>query len=67
MFVPSNRDVHHDPIYPQPPYNLQKDDRVYFVSDPCVLSLGGVIVGLTSTDVLLHLGTEEISFPPGKL
>ena len=67
MFVPSYRDVHHDPIYPQPPYNQKNDDRVHFVSDPCVLSVNGIVVGITSTDVLLHLGTEEISFPPGKL
>jgi len=31
------------------------------VSDPCTLDIDGFIVGLTSTDVLFHLGAEEIS------
>ena len=35
--------------------------RVHFVSDPCTLVLDDVIIGITSTDVLMHLGAEEIS------
>uniref|UniRef100_A0A8C0G4J1 DNA polymerase alpha subunit B n=1 Tax=Chelonoidis abingdonii TaxID=106734 RepID=A0A8C0G4J1_CHEAB len=69
VFVPSLRDVHHDFIYPQPPfsYELSKDDkqRVHFVSDPCTLAINGVIFGLTSTDLLFHMGTEEISSSSG--
>uniref|UniRef100_K7FUT6 DNA polymerase alpha subunit B n=1 Tax=Pelodiscus sinensis TaxID=13735 RepID=K7FUT6_PELSI len=70
VFVPSLRDVHHDYIYPQPPftcYDLSKDDkqRVYFVSDPCTLAINGVIFGLTSTDLLFHMGAEEISSSSG--
>ena len=67
MFVPSYRDVHHEPVYPQPPYNVGKDEKVHFVSDPSVINVGGVVIGLTSTDILLHLGTEEICYPPGTL
>uniref|UniRef100_A0A452HUX8 DNA polymerase alpha subunit B n=1 Tax=Gopherus agassizii TaxID=38772 RepID=A0A452HUX8_9SAUR len=69
VFVPSLRDVHHDFIYPQPPfsYELSKDDkqRVHFVSDPCTLAINGIIFGLTSTDLLFHMGTEEISSSSG--
>ncbi|XP_078004545.1 DNA polymerase alpha subunit B isoform X3 [Phascolarctos cinereus] len=66
VFVPSLRDVHHQPVYPQPPFSfpeLPKEDikRVHFVSDPCNLSINGVILGLTSTDLLLHMGAEEIT------
>lgn len=32
-----------------------------FVSEPCSLSINGVIFGLTSTDLLFHMGAEEIS------
>uniref|UniRef100_A0A6I8N3K0 DNA polymerase alpha subunit B n=1 Tax=Ornithorhynchus anatinus TaxID=9258 RepID=A0A6I8N3K0_ORNAN len=65
VFVPSLRDVHHDLVYPQPPfscYELPKEDRqrVLFVSDPCTLSVNGVVFGLTSTDLLFHMGSEEI-------
>ncbi|XP_053908412.1 DNA polymerase alpha subunit B isoform X2 [Cuculus canorus] len=70
VFVPSLRDVHHDFVYPQPPFlcpELPKDDkpRVHFVSDPCTLDIDGVVFGLTSTDLLLHMGAEEISSSSG--
>ncbi|XP_049691626.1 DNA polymerase alpha subunit B isoform X2 [Accipiter gentilis] len=70
VFVPSLRDVHHDYIYPQPPFlypELPKDDkpRVHFVSDPCTLDVDGVVFGLTSTDLLFHMGAEEISSSSG--
>jgi len=34
---------------------------VHLVSDPCTLDIDGITIGLTSTDVLFHLGAEEIS------
>ncbi|KAJ7307420.1 hypothetical protein JRQ81_009438 [Phrynocephalus forsythii] len=66
VIVPSLRDVHHVCIYPQPPFagcELSKEDkqRVLFVSDPCTLEVNGVVLGLTSVDLLFHMGSEEIS------
>ncbi|KAM4586184.1 DNA polymerase alpha subunit B [Fundulus diaphanus] len=66
VFVPSQRDVHHDFIYPQPPFNLptlDKDQaqRVTLAPDPCTLLIDGVTYGATSTDILFHMGAEEIS------
>lgn len=34
--------------------------RVQLVSEPCTLSINGVMFGLTSTDLLFHIGAEEI-------
>ncbi|XP_047375032.1 DNA polymerase alpha subunit B isoform X2 [Sciurus carolinensis] len=70
VFVPSLRDVHHEPVYPQPPFNcsdLSREDkkRVLCVSEPCSLSVNGVIFSLTSTDLLFHMGAEEISSSSG--
>ncbi|XP_026125061.1 DNA polymerase alpha subunit B [Carassius auratus] len=70
VFVPSQRDVQHHYIYPQPPFNLtnlSKDDsaRVTLAPDPCTLLIGNVTFGLTSTDILFHLGAEEISSGTG--
>ncbi|XP_078283843.1 DNA polymerase alpha subunit B [Rhinoraja longicauda] len=66
VFVPSLRDVHHDFVYPQPPFHCfepAKEDkgRVHFVSDPTTLSINGVVFGVTSTDVLMHMSAEEIN------
>lgn len=70
VFVPSFRDVHHEFVYPQPPfscYDVAKEDkqRVHFVSDPCTLDVNGVVFGVTSTDLLFHMGAEEISSSSG--
>uniref|UniRef100_A0A8C8I4T0 DNA polymerase alpha subunit B n=1 Tax=Oncorhynchus tshawytscha TaxID=74940 RepID=A0A8C8I4T0_ONCTS len=70
VFVPSQRDVHHHFIYPQPPFilpDLSKDDakRMTLVPDPCTLLIDGVTFGLTSTDILFHMGAEEISCASG--
>ncbi|XP_062892392.1 DNA polymerase alpha subunit B isoform X3 [Mobula hypostoma] len=66
VFVPSLRDIHHDLVYPQPPFysfEPSKDDkrRVHFVSEPCTLNISGVVFGVTSTDVLIHMTAEEIN------
>jgi len=66
VMVPSSRDAVGYPVYPQPPF---PSSPLYLpnmrcVSDPCVLDISGVHVALTSSDILFHLGKEEISFPP---
>lgn len=35
--------------------------QVHWVCDPCTLNIDGVIIGLSSTDILFQLGAEEIS------
>lgn len=45
-------------LTPALPVSLQ---RVRLVSEPCTLSINGVTFGLTSTDLLFHMGAEEIS------
>lgn len=72
VFVPSHRDVHHHFVYPQPPFESRiskaeggVSERIHFVSDPCTLVVNNVTIGLTSMDVLLHLGSEETVCPPG--
>ncbi|EDV23732.1 uncharacterized protein TRIADDRAFT_57222 [Trichoplax adhaerens] len=69
VFVPSTRDVHHDFIYPQPPFTLPSSlktaPEIHFVSDPCTLIVNDVTIGLTSTDILFHMGAEETASPPG--
>eukprot|EP01102_Stenamoeba_stenopodia_P008336 TRINITY_DN2391_c0_g1_i1.p1 TRINITY_DN2391_c0_g1~~TRINITY_DN2391_c0_g1_i1.p1 ORF type:complete len:760 (-),score=242.06 TRINITY_DN2391_c0_g1_i1:1979-4099(-) len=66
VFVPSLRDIHHIPVMPQPPFTLPtaiaSNSRVISASNPATLKIGnGVLVGVTSTDVLRHLSAFEIS------
>ena len=64
--VTSARDAVGYPVYPQPPFPWAQTfaKNIKPLSDPCVLDIAGVRLAVTSTDVLFHLGKEEISFPP---
>jgi len=62
LMVPSWHDAHHDSVYPVPPFVLRKQyAKLILAPDPCVVDIHGLVVGVTSTDVLLHLRKEEIS------
>eukprot|EP00112_Aurelia_sp_Birch-Aquarium-sp1_P011868 Seg2494.2 transcript_id=Seg2494.2/GoldUCD/mRNA.D3Y31 product="DNA polymerase alpha subunit B" protein_id=Seg2494.2/GoldUCD/D3Y31 len=70
IFVPSQRDVFHHFVYPQPPFERPKElkdvEKVTFASDPSTILVNDVVFGVTSTDILFHLGAEETSsFAPG--
>jgi len=44
-----------------------KDPRIYLVSNPSTVKINNFIIGVTSTDALFHLSTEETNtnLPPG--
>jgi len=67
VLVPSSRDACTLPVYPQPPVQLTDSvtkPNLHCVSDPSTITVSGVTLGVSSTDILFHLGKEEISFPP---
>jgi len=68
ILVASARDPHHHLVYPTPPYSLTLPEEVpaniLLAPDPCMFSCEGIIFGATSTDILFHLGREEMAFPP---
>jgi len=68
ILVPSQRDVHEHPVYPQPPANIGNPDlwegKLHSMPDPAVFTVNGLSVGVTASDILFHLGKEEIHFPP---
>ncbi|XP_069682292.1 DNA polymerase alpha subunit B isoform X2 [Periplaneta americana] len=62
VLIPSFRDVHHHSVYPVPPFMLRKHyTNLTLAPDPCILNVDGLVIGATSTDILFHLGKEEIS------
>ncbi|GLV42254.1 DNA polymerase alpha subunit 2 [Carabus blaptoides fortunei] len=65
VLVSSCLDVHHFNIYPTPPFDLsEKYANLHLMPDPSVISLNGLIIGLTSVDVLFHLARAEFNYPP---
>ncbi|XP_043273450.1 DNA polymerase alpha subunit B isoform X2 [Venturia canescens] len=64
VLIPSYRDAHHDPVYPTPEYDIPKSLRtanLHLMPDPCMLDIEGLTIGVTSVDVIRHIGSEEIS------
>lgn len=66
IVVTSSQDAVAAPIYPTPPAALKKSlSLLQIVSDPSMLSINGLVVGITSVDILMHLGKQELSFSAG--
>uniref|UniRef100_T1IIF5 dipeptidyl-peptidase III n=1 Tax=Strigamia maritima TaxID=126957 RepID=T1IIF5_STRMM len=62
IIVPSLRDLHHAHfVYPTAPFSHPELKGVHFMPDPCVLDINGVAIGITSVDILFHLGKDELS------
>ncbi|XP_046401984.1 DNA polymerase alpha subunit B isoform X2 [Ischnura elegans] len=75
VLVSSARDVHAHPVYPTPAYAFlpggraaqymssdgTKRPRLILAPDPCLLDVSGVVIGVTATDILMHLGREEMA------
>lgn len=62
ILVSSNKDICSQVVYPSPPYSIS--GHILCVSDPALLDVEGIVVAVTATDILFHLGKEETSFPP---
>ncbi|XP_068982643.1 DNA polymerase alpha subunit B isoform X1 [Bombus flavifrons] len=71
ILVPSNRDVHHHPVFPTPEFVLNTNKlgssttNICSMPDPCIINVDGLHIGVTSVDVLRHLGQQEVSNTPG--
>jgi DNA polymerase alpha subunit B len=67
VLIPSLNDIHHDFVYPQPPFRFDHDfdvpdaKDVVFMSNPATFCVNEVTVGVNASDILMHLGPEEIS------
>ncbi|KMT07540.1 hypothetical protein BVRB_6g151510 [Beta vulgaris subsp. vulgaris] len=63
LLVPSIRDANHDPVFPQPPFDLTSEniDQITSITNPGVFDANEVKVGCCTVDVIKHLSGEEIS------
>jgi DNA polymerase alpha subunit B len=48
-------------VYPTPSVRTSVDHpNLFLAPDPCILDIDGFQIGVTSADVLMHLGKEEL-------
>lgn len=61
--VSSYKDCNSQFIYPTPqlPLKDRHYENLHLFPDPSIFKAGGVLIGVTSTDILMHIGREEIS------
>jgi len=62
MIIPSTADVHHVPVFPQPPFEVQNTEgleQVTFLPNPCVVAVAGTTIAACSADVLQQLSESE--------
>ncbi|GMH43711.1 hypothetical protein BSKO_11633 [Bryopsis sp. KO-2023] len=66
MVIPSTRDAHCFPVFPQPPF-LSVPDGVSSIPNPCSFVVGGCLFGTSSQDVVKHMsmGVSEKLVNPG--
>ncbi|KZC06471.1 DNA polymerase alpha subunit B, partial [Dufourea novaeangliae] len=71
VLVPSNRDIHHEAVFPTPEFAIytnkigSNSSNLYTMPDPCVVNVEGLQIGVTSVDIVRHLGQQEVSNTPG--
>ncbi len=61
LVMPSLRDIHHDAIFPQPPFeSADNGSQITYLPNPALISIGGVSIAATTQDILFELGKNEI-------
>jgi DNA polymerase alpha subunit B len=68
VMIPSLQDVHQPFVFPQPPmeydFDVPQAQDVVFMSNPATFCVNEVTIGVNTSDILFHMGTEEISRVP---
>lgn len=68
VMIPSLKDVHHDYVFPQPPFDHKKiyevishPKRLHLLSNPATFTINEVVFGVCGIDVLFQLGSAELN------
>jgi DNA polymerase alpha subunit B len=62
VLVPSLRDAHQPFVYPQPCYSGEtQSNNIKMVSNPSVISVNGVRIGISTADILRHMASAELT------
>mmetsp|Transcript_7218 Transcript_7218/g.11422 ORF Transcript_7218/g.11422 Transcript_7218/m.11422 type:complete len:595 (-) Transcript_7218:834-2618(-) len=68
VLCPSTEDImHHHISFPQPAFHVNMDQlelkdrqQMTFISNPGIISINGISIGVTTQDTLLHLAQEDV-------
>ncbi|KAA6421903.1 MAG: DNA polymerase alpha subunit B [Trebouxia sp. A1-2] len=69
VLVPSTWDVHHHPVFPQPPFlpeavPTRHPQQFTLLSNPGTFACNEVVVGVVTSDVIKHLSGQEVQRGP---
>lgn len=62
LVISSYKDAHSSFVYPTYAYtSRQAYNNLHLLPDPCKITINGVSIGLSSTDILSHLQDYEVA------
>ncbi|XP_004521246.1 DNA polymerase alpha subunit B isoform X1 [Ceratitis capitata] len=66
LIVTSHKDANADPVYPTMSVPLRKSyPNVHVLPDPSMIDLNGIVMGMTTTDIVQHIISHELAFNAG--
>lgn len=60
LLLPSVRDVHHDPVFPQPPLQSTLPESIQTLTNPATFRVNEVVVGAASPDILKQVSLKRL-------
>ena len=63
VLLPSIRDVHHDPVFPQPPFRSALPAGIRALTNPATFRVNEVVVGAATADTLKQVSRAEALMP----
>lgn len=64
ILLPSIRDVHHLPVFPQPAMQVSGTENMHFMDNPSMFSCQNSFFGAVTSDVLMPLSSQELRKGP---
>lgn len=62
LIIASHKDVNSTFVYPTHPYRVKNNNpNIRLLPDPCIVEMDELSVGLTSTDIISHFASHEVS------
>ena len=63
VLLPSIRDVHHDPVFPQPPFRSALPPSISTLTNPATFRVNEVVIGAATSDTLKQVSLLDATFP----